>query len=84
MSENEAECRAAGLDPAQVKRLAAGLSRCGRDADLMGLTVFGGSGSGSLRHGSQLVVASIEGPNCWDGGDGACRRDEDGLMRGEI
>ena len=82
MSENEDECRAVGIDPAEVRRLANRLNRAGRDARRLGLSIFGGSGSGSLRHGSQIVVADLEGHN-WDGGDGACLRGADGLMRGE-
>lgn len=83
--ENEDECRAAGLDPVKVRSLAARLQRAARDAERMGLQVFGGAHSGSLRYddggGKQLVVAEMDG--AWSGGDGATHRDSDGLLRGE-
>lgn len=88
----DAECRAAGIDPEAVSRIARRMERAARDAQKLGLTVFGGSGSGSLRVTSSaigatimdgnIVVAHIDG-GLWDGGDGACGRGPDGLMRGE-
>lgn len=91
MSVCEEECNRAGLDKAKVAALARRLSRAAKDADAMGLTIFGGSGSGSLRwrdpysndrFSGPLVVAHIRGWN-FDGGDGAEREDEYGLLRGE-
>lgn len=82
---NEKECQAAGLDPREVARIARGLSRYAKEADALGLCVFGGSGSGGLRfedhQGGALVVAHLDGT--FDGGDGAESRDADGLLRGE-
>lgn len=83
---NNKECRAAGLDPAEVAKIARGLSRLAKKADAMGLCVFGGSGSGSLRTASSnsaggLIIAHLDG--VFDGGDGACRLDDDGLLRSE-
>jgi hypothetical protein len=82
---NDAECQAAGLDPAEVARITRGLSRYAKQAQALGLCVFGGSGSGSLRKDDHprgaLVLASLDG--VFDGGDGACAPDDDGLMRGE-
>ena len=82
------ECNKAGIDPEEVERIAKGLSRYGRQAEKLGITIFGGSGNGSLRiHDSKeltarpLVLAQIDGDV--DGGDGACDDIEDGLMRGE-
>lgn len=81
----EREVEAAGLDVEEVKRIARGLERYAKQAQAMGMIVFGGSGSGSLRarDGQEqcLVLAHIGGH--WDGGDGAAQEDADGLMRGE-
>lgn len=85
MYVNEKECEALGLDIKEVERIAKGLSRYGKQAEALGVDVFGGSGSGSLRKDldgeGQLVVAYLDG--CFDGGDGATREDENGLLRGE-
>lgn len=83
---NEEECRAAGLDPSKVEAIARRLERAGRDAAALGLHVFGGSGSGTLRFDTSkgpLVVARMLGGS-WDGGDGGTDVDEDGLLRGEF
>lgn len=86
MYVNTEECNAAGLDPKEVERIAAGLSRYGRQARNLGITVFGGSGSGELRfddnigYGS-LKIAYLEGT--FDGGAGADQSYGDGLQRGE-
>lgn len=80
------ECEAAGLDPAEVERIARGLSRYARQAEKLGITIFGGS-SGTLRFADRLdndgdlILASLDGT--YDGGDGAYRPDTDGLLRGE-
>lgn len=89
MTLRKKECEAGGVDPEKVRRLAMRLSRAGRDAHKMGITIFGGSGSGSLRihdkphdvQGKALVLAELDGR--FDGGDGGCCESEDGLMRGE-
>ena len=86
MSINERECEAAGLDPKEVARISRGISRYAKEARKLGLSIFGGSGTGTLRcqsgsHEGALVVADLQGD--FDGGDGACREDEDGLLRGE-
>lgn len=81
----EREIGAAGLDVEEVKRIARGLDRYARQAQAMGMIVFGGSGSGSLRARDDqeqcLVLADIDGT--FDGGDGSYGPDADGLMRGE-
>lgn len=79
------ECEAAGLDPAKVLRIAKGLSRYAKEAEALGLQIFGGTGEGSLRfndsgHGD-LVVADLDGN--FSGGDGSACEDADGLIRGE-
>lgn len=79
----------AGLDYKKIKSLATRLSKIGLEAEKMGITIFGGSGSGSMRiydprdglTGRPLIVAQVDGS--YDGGDGACWEDEDGCMRGE-
>lgn len=82
---NESECEAAGLDPKEVKRIASGLSRYAKQAEKLGICIFGGSGAGSLMvndgEPGRLVVADIDGD--FDGGNGACQEDENGLLRGE-
>jgi hypothetical protein len=87
----EDECDRAGLDPKRVSSIARRLSSAAKDAKALGLTIFGGSGSGSLRwrgpdtndyRTGPLVVAHLDGSN-FDGGDGAEHSDEFGLMRGE-
>lgn len=89
----EEECVAAGLDPKKVASIARRLDRAAKDATALGLTVFGGSGSGSLRcsgsalgyqagvHCGPLIVADLDGS--WDGGDGGFGPGPDGLQRGE-
>ena len=94
---HERECEAAGIDPAHVRRLTSRLARLAREADQIGLTIFGGSGTGTLRlkdddicpapdsnatHAGRLVLADIS-AGSWDGGDGGFVDDENGLNRGE-
>ena len=83
---NEKECRAAGLNPVCVERLASRMARLMRELDELDIIIFGGTGGVSLRFGDgddrKLVVANCPGENV-DGGDGAEREDDDGLLRGE-
>lgn len=69
----------------ELKNIASGFSSLGRRAEKLGVHVFGGSGSGSLRIGDgtnrAVILAWIDG--IYDGGDGACREDENGILRGE-
>lgn len=85
-SINENECEAAGLNPLDVKRIAQGLSRYAKEAQKLGIQVFGGSGSGDLRFddggNGKLILADLDGD--FDGGDGAASESEDGLIRGEF
>jgi hypothetical protein len=91
MYVNIEECNAAGLDPKEVGRIARGLERYAKQADSIGIEIFGGSGSGSLRfantapddlEGRKLILAGGFGLN-FDGGDGAECECDDGLIRGE-
>lgn len=81
---NERECKAAGVDPKEVLRIARGLSRYSKQAAALGLQVFGGSGTGTLRAFGErpLILASISGGTI-DGGAGGESFDENGLLRGE-
>ena len=85
MFANDAECEAAGLDAQEVDRIAKGLSRYAKQAQALGIQVFGGTGSGSLRFDDggpgKLVVARLVGD--FDGGDGGSGPSADGLERGE-
>ena len=85
-SINENECEAAGLNPSDVKRIAQGLSRYAKEAQKLGIQVFGGSGSGDLRFddggNGKLILADLDGD--FDGGDGAAGESDDGLIRGEF
>lgn len=85
MNVNTNECVAAGLDPAEVRRIALGLSRYAKQAASLGIQLFGGGTGGQLRisdgtHGD-LILATLDGN--FDGGDGAIHPDEHGLLRGE-
>lgn len=89
MTVNEEECRAAGLDPRAVAQVARRLERAAKDAASMGLIVFGGMGSGTLRvarsevpGSGKLIVAHIY-DGSWDGGYGGYSPGLDGLERGE-
>lgn len=86
MFVNEAECAAAGLDPKVVRSIARRLSKAAKEAQKLGITIFGGSGTGSLRFSddprkSALEIAYLDGT--FDGGDGAEHDWGDGLIRGE-
>lgn len=88
MHANYEECIAAGLDPKEVEKIAKGFSRYGKMARELGITVFGGSGSGSLRfcqrNGKPELVIADALVGTFDGGDGATDRDAEGLLRGEM
>jgi hypothetical protein len=44
MYVNREECEAAGLDAKEVERIAKGLSRYAKQADALGMEIFGGTG----------------------------------------
>lgn len=79
----------AGLDKQQIKSIARRFKRIADECGKIGVQIFGGSTSGSLRFTDnqdileyrQLILADI--PGDFSGGDGACREDSDGYMRGE-
>lgn len=74
MFVDEEKCLEHGLDTKRVASIARRLSRAAQEASDLGLTVFGGSGSGSLRvndadeKGAAAEVAWLDG--FFDGGDG--------------
>ncbi len=87
MTLYENECLAAGKDPEAVRKLARTLDRAAKQAEALGVKIFGGSGNGTIRSYDgdaqhPLVLALVDG-HMWDGGDGAEFTDENGLMRGE-
>jgi hypothetical protein len=83
---NAEECEAAGIAADEVDIIARGISRYAKMAGKLGVTIFGGTGSGSIRihdddRKGALILATIDGP--FDGGCGAACNDEEGLLRGE-
>lgn len=87
MSVNERECEAAGVDVKQIQAIERALRKAVKQANSMGVSVFGGSGSLSLRFmddpiQGDLILASVGGNI--SGGCGATYQDDDGLERGEI
>lgn len=75
MHVNEELCIKFGLDPKEVSSIARRLSRAAKEAEALGLEVFGGSGTGSLRYWKAEMkgpghndVAYLDGH--FDGGDG--------------
>jgi len=80
------ECEVAGKDRKAINALARKLAKISDELDALGVYVFGGSGSGSIRcrdgFNGPLVLATFG--QGFDGGDGACNDyGPDGLMRGE-
>lgn len=72
---DEELCKKFSLDPKKVASIARRISKAALEAEALGLEVFGGSGTGSLRYYAAEVkgpghndVASLDG--CFDGGDG--------------
>lgn len=64
-------CEKYRLDPKRVESIARRLSKAAQEASEIGLKVFGGSGSGTLRlfgYGTSGDVALLRGN--FDGGDG--------------
>lgn len=85
---NIRECKAAGVDYKKVESISRRISRAAKEAAALGIVVFGGAGSGSLRFRDRpdelvgpLILAHLDGT--FDGGDGACSDREDGFERGE-
>lgn len=49
MTLYENECLAAGKDPEAVRKLARTLDRAAKQAEALGVKIFGGSGNGTIR-----------------------------------
>jgi len=88
MYANQRECEKAGLDIKKVESIARRLSKAAKEASDIGVHIFGGSGSGSLRfddrndNGRNLIIADCL-LGMFDGGDGAAMEDDEGFLRGE-
>lgn len=83
MQIDDAACDKAGIPIKDVMSIMRRLSKAGKDAQSLGIKIFGGSGHGSLRievGGRALVLADLDG--MFDGGDGATIPDGD-LRYGE-
>lgn len=83
---NEEECEAAGIDPNKVESLARRFAALSKEASALGVYMFGGSGSGTLRpiqHNERPLILAHVTTSGFDGGCGATRNDENGLLRGE-
>lgn len=81
------ECKAAGVDIRKIESIARRISKAGKEAAAMGVNIFGGSGTGSLRFDDRsgkgsLILAGLDG--IFDGGDGAVMLDDTDLERGEV
>jgi hypothetical protein len=80
----ESECEAAGVDAKKVESIARRLASLGKEAKALGLMIFGGSGTGTLRpYGERPLIVARIGTDSWDGGCGATDYDSEGLERGE-
>ena len=90
---NEDECIAAGLDPKDVRRIALGIERYGKQAAKLGIEFFGGSGTCTMRFYDdksttgvdtkygKLIIAHLHGFSCDGGHEEAQFNPPDGLMR---
>ena len=79
-------CIAARVSQKKVESLANRLEKLGKEAEKMGLHIFGSSGSGTVRTrdcgiGRSIIVARIC-AGYWDGGDGG-EREIEGVWYGE-
>lgn len=71
MFVDDEKCIENGLDPKKVASIARRLSKAAEEAVALGLTIFGGSGRGTLRisgKGTSGELADLDGR--FDGGDG--------------
>lgn len=86
MSAYLKECEKAGLDIKKVDSIARRISKAAKEAKEIGIEIFGGSGTGTLRYYDDhdkrpLLIADLDG--IFDGGDGAAIEDDEGFLRGE-
>jgi len=82
MKINPKECAKQGVDKKHLTKIGKRLAKCLEEIDDLGLTVFGGSWSLSIRGDRELILATFN--ECGtSGGCGAAAPDNEGLMRGE-
>lgn len=85
---NGKECQHAGIDEKAVARIATRLDKVMADAERIGITLFCGGCSPTLRYNDGdesyrlLIVGHCMFKNA-DGGDGGYCEDKNGLLRGE-
>lgn len=85
---NERECELVGLDPKSVERISNRLDKVMRDAKALGISLFCGGVSPTLRYNDndqsrRLLIVGYCTFNNQDGGDGGCCEDSEGVLRGE-
>ena len=86
MLVNKKECTHAGLDIKKIESIARRISKAAKEAGEIGVEIFGGSGTGTLRFSDDrdkrpLLIAVLDG--IFDGGDGGAIDDDENLLRGE-
>lgn len=87
MTINYEECAKAGLEPETVSRLGRRLERLAGECRALGIQIFSGSGTASLRFDDNaglppLILGDFVAPNV-DGGAGVCMLADDGYERSE-
>lgn len=80
---NHKECEALGLDPEKVAKLARRLIKCAKEAESLGLEIFGGTGGDLRQHRSENPIVAAHLGLGFSGGAGYTKRGADGLLRGE-
>ena len=82
----KAECEYVGVPYEEVLKLKKLLDKAGKQANKLGVYIFGGCGSGTIRktdyHNRPLILETVL-YGCWDGGDGRELVTEDGYTVGE-
>lgn len=82
---NHKACEKVGLNIKKVQSIARRISKAAKEAEELGIDIFGGSGTGSLRFDDNgernLIIGYIDG--VFDGGDGGSMEDDEGFLRGE-
>lgn len=82
MKINKNECESQGVELRKLKNISKRLSKCLKEIDELGLSVFGGTWSLTVRGADELIIAEFD--ECiTSGGCGTQSVSEDGLIRGE-
>jgi hypothetical protein len=86
MTNYPKSCDLAGVDRKKVASIARRIDRAMADLDVLGLTLFGGTWSATIRADipgkREIILASLDGC-ATSGGCGAQSEDAEGIMRGE-